>query len=360
MNLQSLDTPRDRVVFEEVRSVPEVVNATFDFIRLHFRLLMRGLFMIVFPPVLLGMGLYTYGSADAMGITSLLGLGRSTLLATSGPSPLFWIVTLVLMLLGSAILIAFVYTFVTMHRETEDDPVPMEGVSVRDIWDRMQRDIGRAFGSMILFAIILVIYGVVAAIPLGLVSGVIAATVGEFGALLLIPLFFFTFFGILAATLCYFPLRFLDRRGPLQSFLVGAQIINGGWGRAILLCFLLFILMAVINIFFYLPGIVGFILEAFGVLEFSRLVAEGGFWFSLISVLGTITTSLYTLTLTVPLISAAMYMYSQTERKESRRFRGKIEALFGEEARLATAAVGPSTVGLPDTDHAEGDTTPSR
>ncbi len=298
---------QEPLALERMRNVPQVINATFDLLRLYFRPLATALLKFAAPWFLLGSGIVAYGLAD---IISLAQFGSPAGFAAM--LDLFLIVglSLIPVYVGTIFMTAIVHGAIALYREREREDgtdVPMV-IDAQAIWQRSRPWIGRSAGSLIIFGIALFVLNVASAfIPF----------VGVF-----------LFYGLVAFVSLYFPLRFYDERGLLQGFIVSTQLVTGRWAATFGLLALLYILSILLGGLFLMPVIVGGLLSGFGVLDIEALLVEQGFWYYLMVVGVTLYFTTFYLLVAIPQIALVFQYFAQTERKEGRRLRRKIDRLF--------------------------------
>lgn len=315
------------VVLERMRTVPEVINTTFDFIRYRFPIFSRSLLKIALPPTLIAMILFGWGYSDVVLSNFAYANPFGTASGITG-SFLFWIVTIGLLFLSSSIIVALVYEFMAMHRDGELDRTGDDAVGVQEIWERTRANLGKAAGSIIVYGIGLAFALGVGMFFLGFASTAFVATLGEVGLVFAIPIYLFGIFGIVAFMMLYLPARFFDDRGVLQSFIVSSRFVSGRWMSTTGLCVVLYLLSLALTLLFYLPVIVAMVLGELGVISLAEIAREKGFWYYFGVAFMTLYMSAYTLVSVVPMIAAGVHYLSQTERTEGRRLRRKIEQMM--------------------------------
>jgi hypothetical protein len=286
---ETIETPQaERFTLRQIRTVPETVNMTFDFVRAHFGLITRSLLVIAFPPVLIALVLFYKYSVDSFSTFGAMTYTGSYLASTL----LLTLAGIVLITIASTMLIGLAHSFVALYLDRGADG--FRTVTVRDVWERTKGEFMRLLGTNISLGII----GTVMMIPMVFFPP----------ALLGIPVLFV--FGAL-----YFPIRIYERRGIIRSFTLSADLVMGKWWATVGLYILHYLLSTLLSSLLLAPVIVIMILEALGVISFIEL-AEAYPWLPYVG--GAATTLYYGLLFllyTIPLLSFIFHYFSQRERK---------------------------------------------
>lgn len=288
----------DIIEFHRIRNVPEILNVTFDFIRQNFRLFWRALLFFAFPPIAVGVTLFSYFLVGLFQVTftDLESLGNAM--------PSFMgalLVSGILCLGGGAMLIGIVHVIAELYRERGP-----EGFTLDDIWQGCKEIFWMLFWTL---------FGLEAA---WIILGVLAAFIpfGQFGL----------YVGVAFASL-YFPFRIYERRGFIQSVLLSSKLVEGRWWATFGMLWLFYLLMLGLSGVFLIPLYLGIWGAGSGLIDVDQLAAEG----SLLRLLGTGVVALYSSALfllgAVPFLSMIFHYYSQRERKGGVSLREEIERI---------------------------------
>lgn len=286
---ETVETPQaEKFALRRIRTVPETVNMTFDFVRAHFGLISRSLLWIAFPPVLIALLLFykyfvdsflTFGAVDYTG--SYI---ASTFLTT--------LAGFALMMVASTMLIGVVHSLVALYMERGAED--FHSTTVRDVWEKTKGEFMRLLGTNI--------------------------SLGIIGTVLIIPMVFFppalfAFPALFVFGALYYPIRIYERRGIIRSFTLSADLVMGKWWATVGLFILHYLLSTLLSSLLLAPVIVAAILEAVGWISFSELTDS----YPWIPYVGggamTLYYGLLFLLYMIPLLSLILHYFSQRERK---------------------------------------------
>ena len=241
-----MELPRtEPVELRKIRTVPEILNATSEFIRQHFRPLSRLILRRAFPPLLfagmIGAYLFSSGILDSIFMwgraygnpTWQYGGGSST-----GSIVLQALLALLLFVIGYTLLIGLVHTYARHARESHDG-----SVNADEVWKDTKEDFWRVFWTNLGLGVIYNIVSVIVTMFTGLFI-FIHPTVGML----------FQWFGLLAITTnfsLYYAARFVSNEGFGGSFSRSLSLVSGSWWRTmglIVLCGLLLVIMVMVTL----------------------------------------------------------------------------------------------------------------
>lgn len=141
--------------FREIRTVPEVINAAFDFVRLNFRVLVRGVLLYVAPLMLVGYFLFEYIFSGSR-MLSLLGTFSSQPMIGNvasiniAESVLLILLAMLLLLAGFMLLMAYTLGAVKAFMRGDDSTLELG-----DIWQEVRLLFWKVVGTNILLLLAL-------------------------------------------------------------------------------------------------------------------------------------------------------------------------------------------------------------
>lgn len=286
--------------FRRIRNVPEILNVTFDFIRLNFGVFWRSLLFLAFPPLVAGLTIFSYFMVAAFDSLSMGTYVEELLL------PFLWvsIAAMLLSSVGITILVAAVHVIVRLYIEKGPG-----AFGVRDVREEVRR---------IFWMLLLTILGLEISY---LIISLLAVFVpfGQFGIVI----------GLAFATL-YFPVRIYERRGFIQSIVVSSKLVEGRWWATVGMFWLFMFLNVGLVGAFTLPLILFSWLVETHMIDFGE-PGQGG---SLVRIVGAVLLAVYMTALflmyAIPFLSLIFHYYSQRERKNSIGLLEEIETIGAE------------------------------
>lgn len=294
-----------KISLHQIRSVPEVLNAAFGFIRQNMSILLSGLLRYVLPSLVVAnfiLSLYSPGGlAEMAAIFSDRGSYYSeSALGSDGTALLLILVAAILSLVASVFLFGFVFGLVRVYAEGSDE------FDLRDVWGETKglfwKIVGTFIGLLIIGIGAVMAYSLIVTV-MGLAVPVLSVLFA-FAFLLLIPILFTTY-------ALYFPVRFIEERGLLRSFGRAAGLIRESWWRTFGLILLCMLILVILSFGELLPATI---------LELVAADALGDPT-SFTSIAGAFVTSLVTSILQLvsifPMFALIFHYYSQVERNES-------------------------------------------
>ncbi len=293
----------------EIRTIPEVINATFEFIRLNSKVMLKGLLIYVMPLLLIGECLIQFLRSSDSPILQLFSerarfgnapgfLGTDNL----GLTILLALLVILFVFLSIVLLQAYVFGFVRAYTNAEE-----QSPDLADVWQQTKDIFWRVFGTNIGLGILAVggffIVRVFAFLPL---LGAFAIL----GMLILIPV-------LITNYILYYPARFIGNESFGEAFLRAKELIVGRWWPTFGFIALGFLFVIVVRIFSLLPDILLHWLEDFGVVSQYQLYNPTS-WVSIVrSVLLVLFSTVYQLSMVVPLLGVVVHYYNQVERQDS-------------------------------------------
>lgn len=280
----------------EIRNVPETINATIDFLRLHRRPLGKLLLTRALPLFLLGQVISVY--SITMGRTS-----DSYAVGDTGNGTLQFILLAALTFIGYTLLIGIVYSYFRLAREYEPHEFDQS-----DVWEDVKDSFWRVLGTNLGLVVLLGVGGYIFL----RIGGAVVQTVPVLG--LLVAVAFVMFFATIWSL--YYPARFIEDRGFYASFGRSQRLVQGRfWGTAGFLITWYLLIVGIPFIFWVVNFIILMLLRYGGI--GGQSADDGTTSAAIISTcLSTVFTTAIQLFSVGPLASLAFFYYSQVERKE--------------------------------------------
>lgn len=280
---------QDSVSLREIRNVPETINATFDFLRLHRKPLFRSVLKRAFPILLVGNLLYTALIVFPASSIGSVELGQSVL------NLLLWIASI---FLGQSMLLAVVHAYVKLA-----DKHGVDEFDEADVWVEAKS----MFGSVISANVTMVVLFIVGFAGGSFVFGIIPF-IG--------PFLMFSLALWLGVSWClFYPSNLLEDYSFTESFTMSRYLVRGRWwataGFVIVWGLMLYLLTAFFSVPSYLFSGMGDYL--FG---WDPVVTTGTPMRLLQSFASLLSSSLWQLAYVLPMVGLSMYFYNQLERKD--------------------------------------------
>ncbi len=292
------------IEFRKVRSVGEVINATFQFLRVTFRPLGKALLYIVGPPVLLtsaflalfqvqfyerGMVLDQQPEEEVMAfLTTVFGsLGIALLLSIA----------------TSVLLMTVVFCYIRMYQARGSGDITVE-----EVWTEVKANIGRILGTTLVFVLFFLV-----PIPV-----VIIPCLGALAYLAWMVYAGFTF------SIAY-PIRIEEPLGVFEAFGRARDLVKGHFWQTAGALFLAYLISSIVSNAFGMPAMIVGMLYGLHSLEGNT---DGALVYQLIigisTVLQVVASMLFTC---IPLTAIAFQYYSLVEQHEHAGLLGRIEAV---------------------------------
>ncbi|MCB0710698.1 MAG: hypothetical protein KDD67_00060 [Ignavibacteriae bacterium] len=306
--------------FHTIRSVPEILNATFALIRESFPELRRTILLYLFPTIFVAELLSALFKGDfvqelleqSLGITSS-GVVSGAIVSTGsvGLDLLFNLFAFALYIVGFTLLIAATFAFIRLKESGGGEEIGQRELRVETM-QLFWKVLGTNIGLFLLFSF-----------------GAFFLSLFTRGAPDLIGLFII---GV-AAFLCwlivtsalYYPVRFIEEDEFLLSFSRSRELLRGySWPTFGLLVLSSLVVGTFVSPSFFLT-VLWYFLESVG-LSLPPVSADG--WTILFALLSALLSAVLQFANTVPLICLALHYYSQRERLEGVGLEEKI-ALIG-------------------------------
>lgn len=282
-----VDPQSHSLSLREIRNVPETINATFEFLRLHRRKLGRLLLFRVYPILF---------------VSNALSLVHPTS-QSGGGNILITIVQILAFLITFSIMIAVVHALAKL---TDRDP--SGAFDDRDVWNEAKELLGNVVGTNVGLAFILaflfffslylfriVLFG----LPLLTVIAMISLVM---------------WFGVNWSL--YYPTRLLENGGFTESFGASRYLVRGHWWRTLGLMITWGLLGYALTALLVLPPMLSEIgLDLVTPLSF-RWLRSGVFGLIIFHLLAFISNVLSVTVQSLPMAGMVLHFYSQLERRE--------------------------------------------
>lgn len=338
MHHLSFTQPTD---FLQERNFSQKIDATFDFVRAHFRPLLRTMAIIVLPLALLtGIG---SGLLQGRMLEMMQGIrmgGGAPMLFGFMTAPSYWL-TILASLVLLVLLQLTVYSYVLVSMQRPDPAVP---VTVAEVWALVRRRFLGMAGSMLGLGILFVVSAMAFSMIIGFIGAGLAA-ISSSSVFLLVGLGIYGVIGYVGVTLSlFFVIWMRERRGFFGSIGRCFQLIKGRWWStfALLTMMVLLSFMFLIIILSVL-GLVAWPLASMGKLTAADLQGP------VLRVLLIVVTSLQTLGMlaTYPLLFIAICFqyFSLVERREGEGLQLLVAAIGQEAPAAAPSALRPDDEG---------------
>ena len=297
--------------FCEIRTVPEVINAAFEFVRLNFKVMFRGMFLYIVPLLLVGQFLTELLHSNGSLVSQLRNWPNTSTMAPgilATGNVVLDVLLLVLGFLCSTVAImliqAYVFGFVRAYMNAgENRP------ELADVWGQTKDLFWRVFGTNIGLVIIFVgglfVIGVSVFI-LPLLGGLL-----YIGMLIMIPI-------LLTNYALYFPARFLEKNDFGESFARAKELIVGRWWPTFGLLALGFLFLLIVGFFTLLPDLIFGLLEGAGIIPEYALYDSTSVLNIVRSVILVLFSTVVQLFMVFPLFCVVAHYYNQVERQEGR------------------------------------------
>lgn len=319
-----------QVELREIRNVPEVLNATFDFIRLNIKVLRTSALLYVLPWLVvanlllqfIGSGYLMRGLANlspGMQLYAMYARGLST--GSDAVDLLLTLVAFASYVAGITFLVAFVHAVVLVYQEKEREGRRLE---VGEVWKKMKSLFWSVFGTNIGLGVILFAGFFILMMGVG-ISGAISPvflSLGFFISMLAIPAVFVTY-------ALYYPVRFIEGRAFSVAFSRAWGLISGNWWRTCGLLAVCICILLGLSVILNLPTVVIQLLVYFDVVNQYELLDPSSTWSLLNSAFSSLFAIAWQLLAVFPLLSLIFHYYSQKERQDFSVLIEKIEEIGG-------------------------------
>lgn len=310
--------------FYETRNFNQKMNATYGFIREHFKPLGKSMLLLAGTPAIIG-------SILMMDSISSLGNTDSTNVPV-GIAGLYeqWNVVeilamLLFMLLAGVFTVATAYGYLLAYKEKKSN-----AIEVGEVWQQVRKIFWINFGTMIGYIITLFVALIILVIPLAIVMSVLAFMGPFLVAIAVIGFYVGLFFVSINLSLIFF-IRSHERIGFFASISRLFRLNEGKWWSTFGIGGINIYIQLVFSVLLFIPWYIIFFIKMMHktgveIIEKPSLAMD---------IIGNISLVLYslagTLLYAVPLIALAFQYFNLVELKEARGLRSRIET-FGEKS----------------------------
>jgi len=305
----------DKINFRKVRDMGETISATTAFIRQNHKILLKAIFFLALPFILLGLISYTFTLAVLL--EDFWDDYDSSAFATySELSSIFSIFSL----LGSIVLVAVVYEYIILYLKRSD----FEQITVREIGKRVLDNIGLYLSTTILlFFVVLALLVPFTALMFAWFSLIIGMTSGiaVFVVITTVGILLMCSYPVITLSFIYI-VRLVEGKSFGAALSRCMIIVQGKWFSTLWLYMItVFIVMSLIGLVpAILTGLTAFLINIFSWESMLFLLPVTGVVYTIVGVIVNVIT----------LIVVALRYFSIVEEKEGIGLMRKI-ALIGEE-----------------------------
>lgn len=286
----------------EIRTVPQIINASVDFFRFHRRSLGRLLLLRAFPFIVVGQILQFFFIPDGE-------VGALAYITNPGTLLLGILAVFICLGVGYSLLVSLVFSTLKLAEDYGPDEF-----DAADIWNRAKdgfwKVVGTALGLSVLTVIAFLLYAWMA-------RGLVELPV--IGPLLLLSAL--VFFPVIWSI--YLPSRFLEGSGFFEAFRMSQYLVRGTFWRTLGLMLIWGVLFLMFSILSYML-VVGIALD---MIDSFWVVQNEGVLTVLIQVLEVLGGLLSFFLSALALLSLGFHYYSQLERKEYHSFEAALESI---------------------------------
>ncbi|HOX82096.1 MAG TPA: hypothetical protein PLJ60_06775 [Chryseolinea sp.] len=307
--------------FYETRNFNQKMNATYGFIREHFKPLAKSLLLLAGTPAIIG-SILMMDSISSLGQTG----GTNVPIGIAGLYNQWNIVEILamclFMLLSGVFTIATTYGYLLAYKEKKSNTI-----EVSEVWQQVRKIFWINFGTMFGYFFSVIVCVIILIIPLGIIISVLSIF-PVLVAIAAVAFYLGIFFVTINLSMLFF-IRSHERIGFFASISRLFRLNEGNWWRSFGIAGLNIYIQMVFSILLFIPGYVIILLKMMhntGVehIEKPSLVMD---------IIANISMILYslagTLLYAIPLIALAFQYFNLIELKEARGLRSRIET-FGE------------------------------
>jgi hypothetical protein len=312
------------IELHQVRDFSRKMSATFEFVRQNFLPLMKSLFFIAGPPILLA----TFFLGDFYAGLASTGMRGSMAIMDWMQSPGFFLEIagiMVFSILAGVFTVSVINNYVKLYDEKKTNKI-----DVNDVWIRVRQTLLKYFATTFLYVFFLVLaYFVAIIVPIWLFRG--SEVVMVFGLMITCTGFFYLF----VAMGLIFPVRAFENVGFFTAMSRSFFLIYGKWWSTFGLLFVTWLVAYILSVAFLIPVAV---IREVGDLHSTDLSSFDAAPSAQSTMIIRIFYSLYFLVgfifQTLPMIAITFQYFNLVERKEAKGLMERIES-FGEEPAAA-------------------------
>ncbi len=313
--------------FYEVRNFNQKMNATYGFIREHFKPFAKSLLLLAGTPAIIGSILMMDTFSKLSNPT-----GNNVPIGIAGMYQQWNIIEILamvlFMMLAGVFTVATTYSYLLVYKEKKST-----AIEVSDVWQQVRKIFWINFGTMIGYIITAIISLLVLALPLGLIIGVLTF-LGPFVAAIAVIAFYVAIFFVTINLSLIFIIRSHERIGFFASLSRLFRLNEGNWWSTFGIGGINIYIQLVFSMLFFIPWYIIYFLKMMHYTVVDPIEKQS----VLMSIISNVSLALYSLSGTllyaVPLVALAFQYFNLLEQKEARGLRSKIET-FGEKIESA-------------------------
>ncbi len=273
-----------KIEFRKVRDFSGILNATFEFIRRNFKIILKSTVFIVGPFILIA------GVFGGLYQSTLFSM-RTEMNATSFIIP--FVLYYISLVLAVMVLVIVNYSIVDEYINSD-----LQTIEIENVWQSVKRN----FGKIVLTGI-------------GFVFIVIIATI-----FLIIP---GIYFGITLCTI--FMIRIFEKKGFFDSISRCMYIIKNNWWFTFGLVIVLGLIQGFLGFIFYVPTYIAMIFTALSGIGYQQ--SGNGSSSSVLFIITSIISSFGLIFYSISVVGIALQYFNLVERKEATGLMAKINTI---------------------------------
>jgi hypothetical protein len=310
--------------FYETRNFNQKMNATYGFIRDHFKSLGKSMLLLAGTPAIIGSILMT-DTISSIGNTESTNVPIGIAGLYDRWNVIEILAKLLFMLLAGVFTVATTYGYVLAYKEKKSN-----AIDVGEVWQQVRKIFWINFGTMIGYVITLFVALIILIIPLAIVMNVLAFMGSFLIVIAVIGFYVGLFFVSINLSLIFF-IRSHERIGFFASISRLFRLNEGNWWSTFGIAGINIYIQLVFSFLLFIPWYVIFFLKMMHNTS-TELVKKPSMVMEVISNISLVLYSLAgTLLYAVPLIALAFQYFNLIELKEARGLRSRIET-FGEKS----------------------------
>lgn len=298
---------QQKIEFQRYRDFGQIINATFEFIKLNFLPLLKSLIFIAGPFLLITgilTGFYQKSIFSLYNITSFTQMG---------------VVFLLLMIsafLTIQMMIVSVYSFLLIYLSRSE----MLPIQIEEVWDGVKQNFFKILGLTLTISALLGIAILIFALIIGLMIG---ASNNPFLILLFFIIFFIPIMFFSVKISLVYMIALYEKKGIWQSIQRSFYLTQNKWWFTLGLIIVLGIIEGLMGFVFQIPQYIVMFVTMFNSMDGSGVDGVMEMVIMFTSILSMFQYILYTITI----IALAFHYFSLVEQKEAKGLLEKIESI---------------------------------
>jgi hypothetical protein len=216
-----------KIEFQKIRGIAEIINATFEFTRENLKPLLKAIFLIAGPFILAGSLLFGYIMYVITEMTQAVARGESSFTGGSFYSGLITelLVFAALFLIAFFFFYAAVYEYIDIYiKEKKTD------IEISEVWRAIRRDfwlmVKTLLGLILMFFLTMIIFTICSGIVIAVATGIGALTSPIVTVILILPVYILLFY-LLCPYSLIFNVRINERKRFFDSVSQCHKLISG-------------------------------------------------------------------------------------------------------------------------------------